>query len=315
MRKIFNNIAFYILYAAWYLLSLLPLWVHYCLAWVLYMLVAHVFHYRRKVISRNLENAFPHMSTADRHRLMMKFYRFFCDYIAESVKFATMSRTNIKKRMKFHGAEEIVNVLAQGQDVALMLGHYGNWEWITSLRLWMKDPECGYGHIYHPLENPIFDRLFLSMRNRMGSHSVAMNETLRFIHQYHSAGRCSEIGYISDQVPTWLNIHHWLTFLNQETPVFTGVERIARKYNQAVFYVDVKRVKRGYYEATFKLITRTPEQMSEHAITDRYFALLEQTIKREPQYWLWSHNRWKRTREEFDRNYEIVGKRVVPRKR
>lgn len=314
MKKILNNIAFYILYATWYLLSLLPMWVHYCLADVLYLLVAHVIHYRRAVIRRNLANAFPEKSDAERHRLELQFYHFFCDYIAETVKFATISRRNIRRRMLFHGTDQINQAMSEGQDVALLLGHYGNWEWITTLRMSMKDPDMGYGHIYHPLENEIFDRLFLTVRNRMGSQSIAMRDTLRFLHQHHAAGHCSTIGYISDQVPTWQNIHHWLTFLNQETPVFTGVERIARKYNQAVFYVDMKRVKRGHYEATFKLITREPNSLDDFEITNRYFQMLEQTIKKAPQYWLWSHNRWKRTREEFDRNYEIVGGRVIPKK-
>ena len=314
MKNILHSIAYYILYGTWYLLSLLPMWVHYCLSDVLYVIVAHVIHYRRAVIRRNLAAAFPEKTDNERHYLERQFYHFFCDYIAESVKFATMNHSNVMQRMVFHGTEQVIKILAEGQDVALMLGHYGNWELVTSLRLWMKDPDCGYGHIYHPLENQIFDRLFLSVRNRMGSHSIAMNDTLRFIHNHHSRNHCTLIGYISDQVPTWQNIHHWLTFLNQETPVFTGVERIARKYNQAVVYVDVKRVSRGHYEADLQLITRNPNSLEEHEITNRYFDMLERTIKRAPQYWLWSHNRWKRTREEFNRNYEIVGGRVVSRK-
>ena len=125
------------------------------------------------------------------------------------------------------------------------------------------------------------------------------------------ADRPTMLGYINDQVPKWENIHHWLTFLNQETPVFTGIERITRQLNQAVVYIDVKRLRRGYYECEYQVITRDPSTMGEYELTDIYFQRMEQTINRAPQFWLWSHNRWKRTREEFDRRFKVVNGRVV----
>ena len=315
MKKFFNNIAFYALYVLWYSWSLLPMWFHYACAWLLYVLVAHVLRYRRRVILTNLRNAFPEKSPREHRDIMFKFYRFFCDYIAETIKFATMSKNNIRRRMVFHGVEQLNEVFAQGQSVALMLGHYGNWEMVTSLRMWLdEDAQGGFGHIYHRLENEVMDRLFLTFRNRMGSHSIAMSETLRWLIDHQRRGEATIVGYISDQVPLWQNIHHWVTFLNQETPVFTGVERIARKMNQAVFYLDMQRVKRGRYEVQFRLITRDPAALPEHAITEQYFSMLEETILRAPQYWLWSHNRWKRSRKEFDERYEVVNGRVRERK-
>ena len=314
MRKWCNNIAFGLLFGTWYMLSLLPMWVHYLLADVLYLIIARLIRYRRHVIDRNLANAFPEMSHAQRERIKQLFYHFFCDYIAETVKFATMSRKNIRRRMVFHGVEQVVQRLKNGQSVALMLGHYGNWEMVTSLRLWVGDLDGGYGHIYHPLENDVMDRLFLTFRNRLGSDSIPMRETLRWLQRHRQQGRPTLVGYISDQVPTWQNIHHWLTFFNQETPVFTGVERIARKHGQAVFYVDVRRVSRGHYEAHLQLMTSDPQSLPEFAITDDYYRRMEQTIRQAPQYWLWSHNRWKRTRQEFERRYQVVNGRVVERK-
>ena len=314
VKRLLNNIAFHVLHALWQLMSLLPMWVHYVLSDVLYVLVAHVLHYRRRVIRRNLSAAFPEKSEHERRAIERGFYHHFCDVVAESVKFATIRRDNIRRRMVFKGAEQVNEAMHRGQSVALLLGHYGNWEWVTSLRMSMEDPDGAYGHIYHPLENEVVDRLFLAVRNRMGSQSIAMRDTLRFISQANQQGKQSVIGYISDQVPLWQNIHHWLTFFNQDTPVFTGVERIARKYGQAVFYVDVQRLSRGHYQAEFQLITDAPAAMPEFAITDEYFRRLEATIRRAPQYWLWSHNRWKRTRQEFDHNYEVIGGRVVARK-
>ena len=313
-KNILNHALYGALYGTWYLLSLLPMWLHYLLADLLYVLIAIVLRYRRRVIDKNLANAFHELTVEQRNRIKRDYYHFFCDYIAETVKFATMSHKNIRRRMVFNGVDQVIDILNSGQSVALMLGHYGNWEMVTSLRLWMGNLDYGYGHIYHPLENEVMDRLFLTFRNRLGSESIPMRETLRWLLQHQHEGRPSMVGYISDQVPTWQNIHHWLTFFNQETPVFTGAERIARKLNQAVVYVDVKRIKRGFYEAELQIITRDPNSMPEMAITNEYYRRMEQTIRRAPQYWLWSHNRWKRTREEFDRRFEVKNGRVIERK-
>ena len=314
MKKFLQNISFYVLYGTWCLLSLLPLWFHYILADILYVLVAHVVHYRRRVIDKNLANAFPELTDAERRQLKYQFYHFFCDFIAEIVKFSTMRPDNIKRRMVFHGADQVRDIINDGQDVALMLGHCGNWEWMTSYPLWFEGADAGFGHVTHTLENPVMERLICVVRNRFGSQTIAMKETLRWLFQGREEGHPTILAYISDQVPTWQNIHHWIDFMNQDTPVFTGVERIARKLNQAVIYVDVQRVRRGYYEAEVQVITRDPKSLPEFAITDDYFRRLEAAIRRAPQYWLWSHNRWKRTREEFDRKFEVVNGRVIERK-
>ena len=121
----------------------------------------------------------------------------------------------------------------------------------------------------------------------------------------------SIFGYISDQDPKWQNIHLWLPFLHHDTPVFTGAERIMRKMNNAIFYVDMSRPCRGYYTMTYRLITKEPQKLAEHEVTRRFFAMLEETIRREPAYWLWTHNRWKRSHEEFDRRFKIVNGKVV----
>ncbi len=315
MKKALNNMAYWALAGVWYALSLLPMWVHYLLSDILYLLVTYVLRYRHRVVLKNLRNAYPGKSELEIKRLQRQFYRHFCDVLVEMVKFATMSRKNIMRRMTFKGADKVVEILNSGQSVALLLGHYGNWEWVTSLVLWLPPitRPHGLGQIYHPLENEVFNRLMLKVRNRHGAMCVSTRDTLRWVLSNKRNGSVTMLGYINDQVPTWHNIHHWLTFLNQETPVFTGVERIAHSQNQAVVYLDVKRVGRGRYECEFQIVTRDPSSMGEFELTDIYFQRMEQTINRAPQYWLWSHNRWKRTREEFDRNYMVVNGRVVER--
>ena len=315
MKKALNNMAYWALAGTWYAFSLLPMWVHYLFSDILYLLVAHVLRYRHRVVLKNLRNAYPGKSEQEIKRLQRQFYRHFCDVLVEMVKFATMSRKNIMRRMTFKGAGEVGEILNSGQSIALLLGHYGNWEWVTSLVSWLPPitRPNEMGQIYHPLENEVFNRLMLKVRSRFNVTCVSTRDTLRWVLSNKRNDSVTMLGYINDQVPTWHNIHHWLTFLNQDTPVFTGVERIVHSQNQAVVYLDVKRVGRGHYECEFQIITRDPASMGEFELTDIYFQRMEQTINRAPQYWLWSHNRWKRTREEFDRNYKVVDGRVVER--
>jgi KDO2-lipid IV(A) lauroyltransferase len=231
------------------------------------------------------------------------------DYLAESVKLMTISKRTLRRRLVFKNTEAIEECIESGQSCAVFLGHYCNWEWITSLPLWVT-PKAQCGQIYHALENEEFDRLFLTLRQRMGAVCIPMAETLRRIVQYRQQGQPVVIGYISDQVPFWNNIHHWCQFLNHDTPVLTGTERLARQTGHAVFYLDVRRLRRGYYEAEFKLITREPKQMGDYEITDIYFRLLEANIRRDPACYLWTHNRWKRTREEYNLRYDEKTGRV-----
>ena len=314
MKRVINNIAFWLIYGTWYGLSMMPLWLHYVFSDIMFVVVAYVLRYRHRVISKNLRNAYPDKSDEELKKLRMQFYRHFCDILVETVKYTSISDKHIMRRMTFKGSEKVAEILNSGQSIALLLGHYGNWEWVSSLVLWVHpliQNGTVMGQIYHPLENEVINRVVLKTRGRMGSDSVSMKETLRWILGNKRDGRATILGYINDQVPTWHNIHHWLTFLNQETPVFTGIERIVHSQNQAVVYVDVKRVGRGRYECEFQVITREPSTMGEFELTDIYFKRMEQTINRAPQYWLWSHNRWKRTREEFERRFKVVNGRVV----
>ncbi len=303
-------ILYYISYAFWFLVSLLPLRVLYVLSDLIYLLMRYVLRYRRKVIRRNLSVSFPGKGKEELRRIERDFYHYFCDYLMETVKLMTMSERQMRKRMVFTDLDDLHKTLAEGQSVALYLGHYGNWEWVSSLPYWL-DSSVQCAQIYHPLENKHYDTLFKNLREKCGARCIAMNEILRRMAEYRRENQTVCIGYISDQTPTWTNIHHWLPFLNHDTPVFTGAERIVKAADHAVFYADVKRIKRGYYSCSIRLMTREPRQTGQWEITETYFRELEKTICRAPAYWLWSHNRWKRTRKEFDRRYKEVNGRVV----
>jgi len=304
------KILYYLVLSLWYLLSLLPLSVLYVLSDGLYLILYHIVGYRKKVVRQNLASSFPEKTATELRQIEHDFYHFFCDYLVESIKMKTMSREEMKRRMVFKGMDIIQQSVNEGQSVAVYLGHYCNWEWVASLPMWLTgNVKCG--QIYHPIENKDFDRLFLSQRQRFDALCIPMQDTLRKILEFRRNNQPIVIGYIADQKPHWVNIHHWLDFLNHDTPVLTGTERIVKKVNHTIAYMDMHRVRRGYYEGEIKLITREPQKVADYGLTDAYYRMLEESIRRAPAYWLWSHKRWARTRQEFNERFEVIDGKVI----
>ncbi len=281
------------LYLWFKLHAMLPLWVLYRLAYLLYFPLYYIIKYRRKLVYTNLRNSFPEKSEKEIAQLARKFYRHFCDYIVETIKVLHITDEEMRRRMVFENIEIIDQAFAEGRSIIFLLGHYGNWEWIPSITLWTTDKSVLFGQIYRPLKNEWFDRFFLHLRSRFGSHGIAKQDTLRAMLQMKRSGKTSITGFMADQTPSPANIHHWAQFLSQDTPVLTGFEKIACKTGFTVLYADVEVVKRGYYKATIREITRDPASLNEFEITDQYTALMEQSIRRAPWAWLWTHKRWK----------------------
>ncbi len=303
-----------LLVAAFSLLSLLPLRLLYCISDIGFVLMYYVVGYRRRIVRQNICSAFPEKDDAWVTKTERGFYRWFCDYFMEAVKLLTISDRQLRRRFTVEGADEVEKCFSEGQDAAAILGHYCNWEWLSCVGIALK-PERKCGLIYHPLRSQAFDILFQRLRSSQPSSIVVpKKDILRSLLTLRREGTRSLFGYIADQGPKWENIHLWLPFLNHDTPVFTGAERIMRKMHDAVFYIDMTRPRRGYYTCRFHLITRTPQDLPEYEVTRRFFQLLEQTIRRDPRFYLWSHNRWKRTHEEFDRKFIVVDGKVLPRK-
>lgn len=301
-----------IIYGIFYLVSKLPYRGLYVISDIANLVLYHIVRYRRDIVRRNITSAFPEKSLEECISIERGFYKWFCDYFVETVKLMSVSRQELLSRIEFRGIDKIEEYFDRGQTCAGILGHYGNWELLSATGLVIKKhPEAVIGLIYHPLRSQLFDRLFINMRQSMGGVCVPKKDILRYLVSFRSQNLMNLFGYIADQAPRYRNIHLWLPFLNHDTPVFTGAERIMRKMNNAVFYIDVERPERGKYIYTFKLMTDKPGEMPEFEITKKFFVMLEQTIRREPRFYLWSHNRWKRTREEFDKEFKIENGHVV----
>ncbi|MBR5892760.1 MAG: lysophospholipid acyltransferase family protein [Bacteroidaceae bacterium] len=292
-----SALIFYVVRALWYLMSLLPMKILYFFSDLLFYLIYYIVGYRRKVVRRNLTNSFPEKSPKEIERLEKRFYHSLCDYFMETMKLYGMTEEQARKRIQFTGLEEVEKAIARGQSVVAYMAHTINWEYATLIPLWIKDKNAQVGHIYHPLENKHFDDFFKKVRGQYNSENISMAATLRRIVELSKQGRQFIIGFIADQVPTWEAINHWLTFFNQETAVFTGTEKIARRTHSAVFFLKFTREKRGRYTAHFVPMCDDAAQLPELELTNMYYRLLEESIKETPHLWLWTHNRWKRTRQ------------------
>lgn len=294
------KLIYYFVFLLWYLLSLLPLRVLYFLSDLLFYPLYYAVRYRRDIIRDNLTQSFPEKSREEIIRIEKQFYAFFCDYVVETLKLFSISEKQLKRRMTFEGADEMVRAMEKENKnfCFIYLGHYCNWEWVASLPYLMpKHILCG--QIYHPLRNQAFDRLFLRLRNQFGGECIPMKETLRRIVELKRSGQKTIIGFIADQTPKWNSIHHWTEFMHRDTPVFIGTEKIGKQVDALIYYADMKRIKRGYYHCVFKPLSHNVKEVPDFELTDQFTRELERMIRENPPYWLWSHNRWKRTKEEW----------------
>ena len=291
-----ENILYFPLYFYFWLHALLPLKILYILSDILFFPMFYIVRYRRKLVYQNMKDSFPEKSEKEIRRMEKAFYHHFCDYIVETIKLLHISDKETRKRVKFHNTEALQEIVDNGGSCLMLLGHYGNWEFVPSVTLWMRKGSVIFAQIYRPLKNKWFDRFFLKLRGRYHSECIAKQDTLRSILRYKSSGRPSITGFMADQTPSPANIHHWVNFLNHDTPVFTGVEKIAHKVGFSVFYFDVEKIKRGYYSVTIREISKNPKETEECEITNKYMEMMETTILRAPEYWLWTHNRWKHKR-------------------
>ncbi|MDH6358637.1 lysophospholipid acyltransferase family protein [Parabacteroides sp. PF5-9] len=292
-----NKLLYAFLYMWVKLHALLPMRVLYVFSDILYLFVYKIVGYRLRVVRRNMKASFPEKTKKELRQLERDFYHHFSDYIVETIKLANISKEDLLERAILRNAELTEELKKEGHTCFLfMMGHYGNWEWFTASSEWFN--KLRLYQIYRPLTNKAFDKLFIFLRTRFGSYGIKKNDTFRDIVHLVREKIGSIVVFIADQTPSKANLHYWTTFLNQETPMLTGPERIAKKMNLPVFFLDVQKVKRGHYTVDLELITANAKDTPEFWITEQYARRMERSILRDPAYWLWTHKRWKHAAEQ-----------------
>lgn len=283
-----NAIFFYITRAILYLIALLPFWVLYRISDILFVFLYYIIGYRKHIVITNIRYSFPE-KTASEHRLICKkFYRYFCDLLLEILKTLTISPNALKRRVLFRDTSIFKKLKEENKSAIIVMGHFGNWE-LGGARFAVEDLQKLIV-VYHPLSNERFNNFLYYMRTRLGNGLYAMKHTLRSM--IKDKAEVNVTAFIADQTPSHQNVH-WMTFLNQDTPVFTGPEKIAKKFKYPVIYVSLKRLKRGLYDLQAELLVKKPEDTAAFEITELYTRRLEKDIQEQPEIWLWTHRRWK----------------------
>lgn len=279
------------------LLSSIPFRILYVISDCLFYLIYYVARYRRKVVRTNLTESFPGKDLKEIKSIEKKFYRFFTDNLLESCKMTTISQEEIKRRMNFKNMDAFNADLKAGKSISLYLGHFGNWEWCSSIPLHFIDGITS-AQIYHQLRNKNIDKLILRNRERMGATCIEMRKTARYINEQVKEHRVCVTGFIADQSPRMKDVRYFLPFLNHQVPVLIGTEKLTKHYDFAAWFVRVKRVSRGFYEAEVIRMHEDPKSLPDYELTEIYFRMLEETIQAQPELYLWSHRRFKHAKKQ-----------------
>lgn len=261
---------------------------------ILYFVVYHIVRYRRKVTRTNLTNAYPDRSQQERQRIEKAYYRHLADLLTEGIFNLYAHPRTLMRRYRFTNRQMVNAYYEKGQSVILMSAHYNNWEYMVStLNFQLMHHGVGVGK---PLNDKAVAGYVTRRRSRYGTEIVDQSNVRDVMEYYHRYQVPTAYMMLSDQSPSNERKSYWTTFLHQETPFLYGAEYFARKYNMPVLYYEVNKTRRGHYEVTFSNLCDNPSEVPQYTITQEYIHRLNETIDKAPQYWLWSHRRWKRTR-------------------
>ena len=283
-------IAYILIYPFLWIVSILPFRMLYFISDILYIFIYKIFGYRKKVVYQNLKLVFPEKSDAEIHTIATAFYHHLCDMIVETIKSMTISETEINKRFQFTNIELVRALGEKNRSIILMCSHYASWEWIFIMQKHIKHK--GYG-VYKRLANRYFDRLVKRIRARYNSQLITTKETVPTLIKSKRKGELSISGFASDQSPKAKKAFYWTEFMGIKVPVHTGAEMLAKRLDMAVVFLNVEKVKRGYYRASFETISENPKEVPNYKITDIFLRMVEQQINNDPRYYLWTHKRWK----------------------
>jgi Kdo2-lipid IVA lauroyltransferase/acyltransferase len=290
VKKTLGALTFFLIYPILWLVTRLPMPILYLFSDFLCFLAYHIIRYRVKVTRKNLLAAFPEKTEQERLAIEKKFYSHLIDSFLESFAMFGFSKNTINKHLRFKNIELVNQYFEQNRNLMVVLGHYGNWDWPANVTQFTPYKILA---IYKPLSNKWFDKLFYDIRSKFGVIPVPMNDTLRLVQQYNASKTPFVLYMLADQRPLRQHAKTWLHFMNQETPVLPGTTKISRKYNMPVIFFQTQKIKRGLYEISFNVISENPAQETENECLVKYFKLLEEQIRIAPEYYLWSHNRWR----------------------
>lgn len=285
-----NQIVFYLTYPLIWLISRLPMFILYLISDFFYILLFYVFGYRKAVVLKNISYAFPEKSEEEKQKIAKKFYKHFTDIMIESIKAFSISEKEILKRYTYKNPELVNKYAKEGKSIALVSAHLANWEWSISTPLVLNIDVFG---AYNKLRNETFEKTLRENREKFGITGATTANFMKLIkHNFENNIQGAYI-LLSDQSPHIAKTFHWGTFFGVQVPVHTGAEMLAKKNDLVVINYRAKKIKRGYYETDFELITEKPKEYKDYEITDKFLRITEQNITEQPEYYLWSHNRFK----------------------
>lgn len=287
-------IVFIVLYPILWLISKLPFRLLYGFSDGVYFLLYHVIGYRKSVVRQNIALALPHLSVKERLQIEQKFYQHLCDLFLEMIKTMTISKKELDERYRFTNIDLYLELEKQQKSVAVFMAHYASYEWAISMNSIIHFE--GYA-IYKKISNKYFDKLVRDIRSKFKATLITNKDTIRTIERNSKNKHLGVYGFASDQSPQLSKTHHWATFMGIETPVHTGAEMLAKRFDMNVLFLKTRKVKRGYYEATFEHLADNPREVPNYEISAAFLKKVELQILEAPEYYLWTHKRWKHRKE------------------
>lgn len=279
-----------LLYPILWLISIMPFSILYLFSDCIYFLLYYVIGYRKKTVRENLALAFPNLSEKERLIIEKKSFRHLCDMFLEMAKTMTISKKEIEKRYAFTNIETYLELEKKGKSIALMCAHYASYEWAISMNHHINF--IGYG-IYKKIANKYFDKLVKDIRSKFKAVLITTKETKSTIEYNAKNNILGVYGFASDQTPRRSDTMHWNSFLGQETPIHTGAETLAKRYDMNVIFLKTKKIKRGFYEASFEVLSEDVNAVPNYQISETFMRKVEQQIYDAPEFYLWTHKRWK----------------------
>ncbi len=285
-----HQISFALVWVVFRLLTLIPLPILFLLSEGITFLVFRLLGYRRKVVFDNLQKSFPNYNAIKIKQIGRKYYRHLSVMMVENIYLRFTSKKQFEKRLFVKNPELFNRFFNEGKNVIVVLGHFGNWEFGSGIV--QKIQHRGLA-VYKKLSSPVFDRIYFDIRSRLGMKPIEMKTVFKALVSERDNNTPYALFMVADQAPMHGETQCVTNFLNQKTGFYLGAEKLAKRFDMPVVYIELHRTKKGYYNLTPTLITDKPKETQEHEITQQFAGLLEESIKRSPRYWLWSHKRWK----------------------